>query len=170
MLWGVGVNACNTLSKTPHHLSKPQALAFSFYPRSSVLMEYIHFNNSLVSFFAFYVYEILNTSSLLPYYLHSLRIFTGKTELLISHYLRVEYKNKENPFISFLFYYWIFYLHFKCYLLSQFPNHKPPILFPTPSSMRVFPYPTTHSLPPPRPDILLHWGSSLGRTKGFSSH
>jgi len=61
----------------------------------------------------------------------------------------------------------IFYLHFKCYSLS----HKPPTPSPSPSSIRVFFHPN-HSpfLPLPSLTFPFTGGSSLGRTKGFSSH
>jgi hypothetical protein len=36
------------------------------------------------------------------------------------------YEKKKSTFN----FYWIFYLHFKCYPLSQFPLHKPPFLSP----------------------------------------
>ena len=50
-------------------------------------------------------------------------------------------------FFSFLFYSFIlFYLHFKCYTLSRVPSCKPPIISLLPIvSMRVLPYPLTHS-------------------------
>jgi len=80
---------------------------------------------------------------------------------------------ESNKHVKF-FFLDIFYLHFKCDPLSRFPVYN----LSVPSSlslllMRVFPHPSTHSFPPPCPDIPLHWGVrgfSLGRTKGFSSH
>jgi len=67
-----------------------------------------------------------------------------------------------NPFFFLLDIF--LYLHFKCYSLSWFPFHKP--LIPSPSPIRVAP----HLLPLWTPNIPLHWGSNLGRTKGFSFH
>jgi len=60
--------------------------------------------------------------------------------------------HKLNFFIGF------FYLHFKYYSLSGFPVHKPPIPFPFPSSIRVFPLPNQPPFLSPHPDIPLHWG------------
>jgi len=62
----------------------------------------------------------------------------------------------------------ISYLHFNCYSLSRFqgqnphnPSHSPSIwVFPSPSSPHYDPPPNNH----------IHWGFSLGRTKGFPFH
>jgi len=64
--------------------------------------------------------------------------------------------------LFFLFYCIIgyFYLHFKCYSLSQFPVHKPPIPCPSPS-IRVFPLPNHIPLPASPHDIPLHWGGGV---------
>ena len=69
------------------------------------------------------------------------------------------------PYFLAFFFYWVFiYLHFKCYLLSQFPLQKPSIypIFPLPASMRGLPHPPTHShhpaTLPPYPSIPLHKG------------
>jgi len=52
-------------------------------------------------------------------------------------------------FFYFLNFYWIFFnLNFKCYSLSQFPRHKPPIPSPSPSSIRELPSPSTPLLTP----------------------
>lgn len=48
--------------------------------------------------------------------------------------------------------------------------HKPPSHPPPPTSMRVFPHPSTQTFAPHYPDIPLHMGLSLGRTKGSSPH
>ena len=58
-----------------------------------------------------------------------------------------------------VFFNWIFYLHFKCYLS----------LFITPysASMRVLYHPP---IPASLPSIPLHWASSLHRTKALPSH
>lgn len=73
-------------------------------------------------------------------------------------------------FSHFLFIYLFFpifcksgisYLHFKHYSLSCPSAPSPPLLYGCPS-------PSTSFLPPPH--IPLHWGSSLGRTKGFPYH
>jgi hypothetical protein len=61
-------------------------------------------------------------------------------------------------------FYWLFYLHFKCYPPSQFPFHKPPILYPFP----LLPWgcSSTHSLPLHDPSILLPWGIEPSLDKG----
>jgi len=62
------------------------------------------------------------------------------------------------------------YLHFKCYLLSQFPLQKAPI----PSSHPLSPWGCSPHLPTPSHLSTLAFPytgtSSLHRTKGFSSH
>jgi len=72
-----------------------------------------------------------------------------------------------NHHISFFFFYWIF----KIYILNviPFPVSPPETCYPIShlsASVRVLPYTPT----PSHPDIPLHWGISLDRTKGFSSH
>ena len=68
----------------------------------------------------------------------------------------------------FLFLYWIFYLHFKCYPLSQsrletsYPIPSPP------TSMRLFPHPPTYSHLPTLA-FPCTGASSFHRTKGFLS-
>jgi len=51
--------------------------------------------------------------------------------------------NTLKPGYFFSFFYWVFYLHFKCYSLSWFPIYKPPNPSSSPSSIRVFPFRTT---------------------------
>ena len=51
---------------------------------------------------------------------------------------------------------YFFYLHFKCYLLSQFPLLKPSI--PSPLTLLLKGCSPTHQLPPHHPGILLYWG------------
>ena len=51
-----------------------------------------------------------------------------------------------------LFLYWLFYLHSKCYLPSQFPLYKPPILSPSPCLYEGVP-PPSHVLLPQCPNI-----------------
>jgi len=76
-----------------------------------------------------------------------------------------------NLFFSLLFFSFlldIFYLRFKCYLLSQLPIHKLPI----PSSHPVilwgcFPNTTSHPFPPSHPDIPLHWGTEPWQDQGL---
>jgi len=53
------------------------------------------------------------------------------------------------PRITFFILLDIFYLHVKCYSLSRFPGHNPPIPSPSPSSIRVFPSPSTLFSHPP---------------------
>ena len=57
------------------------------------------------------------------------------------------------------------YVHFKYYLLSQFPLWKAP----TPTSSPCFyegALPPTHPLPPHCPSILLHWGIKPSKHQG----
>ena len=55
------------------------------------------------------------------------------------------------------------YLYFKCYTFASFPSRTP---YPTPlASMRVLPHPT-HTLPPHRPIIALHWGIEPSQDQG----
>jgi len=62
----------------------------------------------------------------------------------------------------------ISYLHFNCYYLSQFPSKHPPNPSPSPS---IWAFPSPSSSPYlPSPNNPVHWGFSLGRTKGFSFH
>jgi len=70
--------------------------------------------------------------------------------------------------LQILFFNWIFYLHFKCYSLCQFPGLKPLISLPSLSSIRVFPSPST-TFPQLRYSPTLV-GGNLVRTKGFSFH
>jgi hypothetical protein len=59
------------------------------------------------------------------------------------------------------------YLHFKCFPLSRSPLRKPPI--PShlpPASMRVYPHPSTHSLPSSRPGIPLQWSIEHPQARG----
>jgi len=70
------------------------------------------------------------------------------------------YQLSTNDEKEIFFFYWIFYVYFKCYPLSQFPIHKPPFHFPSPCFYEGVPSPT-HSLPSPCPGILLHWGIML---------
>jgi len=72
-------------------------------------------------------------------------------------YLSSKAKKDRKTLFYFFFFLDIFYLHFKCYPLYWFPIHKPPSHAFPPSSMRVFPHPTTHLFPAPCPDIPLHW-------------
>jgi hypothetical protein len=61
------------------------------------------------------------------------------------------------------------YLHFKCYLLSQ-STPQNSLSHPAPhASMRVFPYPVTHSQLTTQA-FLYTEASSLHRTRGLSSY
>jgi hypothetical protein len=78
-------------------------------------------------------------------------------------------------FISFfpIFIGYFLYLHFKMlspFLVPPRPPPRPrnsPSHPPSPASMRVFPYPPTHSLfPPLLPGISLHWGIEPSQDQG----
>jgi len=62
----------------------------------------------------------------------------------------------------------ISYLHFDCYSLSWFPGQHSPNPSPSPSIF-LFPFPSSPHYHP-RPNNHVHWGFSLGRTKGFPFH
>jgi len=66
-------------------------------------------------------------------------------------------------FLPLLFFYWIFYLHFKCYPLSQLPLQKPAI--PSlPASMRVPCHLSINSFHPPSLTLPYTGAMSLDRT------
>jgi len=52
---------------------------------------------------------------------------------------------KDIHFFLFSIFYWVFFLHFKCYCLSQFLVHKPLFHPFSPASMRVFPQPPSYT-------------------------
>jgi hypothetical protein len=58
------------------------------------------------------------------------------------------------------------YLHFKCYLPSRFPLHKPPIPSPFPCFYEGAPS-STCPLLPPHPYISLCWGIKLSQDQGL---
>jgi hypothetical protein len=62
----------------------------------------------------------------------------------------------------YIIFYWIFYLHLKCYALSRTPLQKPPMPSPPlPVSMKVLPNPPIHSCP----GIPLYWGIEPHQTQ-----
>jgi len=87
------------------------------------------------------------------------------------HHIQTQKSHTVSLFSFFLFLIRYFYLHFKCYPLSRFPIHKPPIPSslplllrgcslthpPNPSHLPALTFPSTRRL-------------SFSRTKGFSSH
>ena len=75
--------------------------------------------------------------------------------------------------MAFSFFYWIFKFTFQMLSPSCFPSlpyHPiPHHILPLPASVRVFPYPPTHSCLPAL--VFPYIGaSSIHRTKGLSSH
>jgi hypothetical protein len=69
------------------------------------------------------------------------------------------------PLLSFLFFYWIFYL-FTFQMLSPFP--VPPLETPIPSSLSLllWGWSLTHPLLPPYPGIPPHWGIEPSQDQG----
>jgi hypothetical protein len=84
-------------------------------------------------------------------------------------YLQQTQKQIRNPFL-FLFLLVILYIYISNVIpLPGFSSTT--LLSHTPSSCFFErETPPTHPLPPPHSSILLHWASSLHRTKGLSSH
>jgi hypothetical protein len=93
--------------------------------------------------------------------LHISKALTSKRFRKIFFYIKICY-------VIFLIGYFL-YLHFKCYPLSQFPPGNPYPILPPPASMRMFPYPYTHSC---LPTLTFPYtgASSIHRTKGLSSY